>query len=105
MYEHAVHMSFPFFDRVQTGQLISRANSDIRSVQMYLTFAPNILVQCAIAVVAFVYMVQINLGWDGTQSNYKQVSLKGIASNTRDLEIDLLPTRTISGRCPLQACV
>jgi ATP-binding cassette subfamily B protein len=62
MYAHAVHMSFPFFDRVQTGQLISRANSDIRSVQMYLTFAPNILVQCAIAVVAFVYMLQINVG-------------------------------------------
>ena len=33
-------MSFPFYDRVQSGQLISRANSDIRSVQMYMTFAP-----------------------------------------------------------------
>ena len=42
-------MSFPFYDRVQSGQLISRANSDIRSVQMYLTFAPMILVQCSIA--------------------------------------------------------
>ena len=34
-------MSFPFYDRVQSGQLISRANSDIRSVQMYMTFAPD----------------------------------------------------------------
>ena len=34
-------MSFRFYDRVQSGQLISRANSDIRSVQMYLTFAPD----------------------------------------------------------------
>ena len=33
-------MSFTFYDRVQSGQLISRANSDIRTVQMYLTFAP-----------------------------------------------------------------
>jgi ATP-binding cassette subfamily B protein len=61
MYEHLVHMSFPFYDRVQTGQLISRANSDIRSVQMYLTFGPSILVQCAMAVVAFVYMLRINV--------------------------------------------
>ena len=40
MYEHLSRMSFSFYDRVQSGQLISRANSDIRSVQMYLTFAP-----------------------------------------------------------------
>ena len=40
IYEHLTRMSFPFYDRVQSGQLISRANSDIRSVQMYLTFAP-----------------------------------------------------------------
>ena len=54
-------MSFPFYDRVQSGQLISRANSDIRSVQMYLTFAPSILVQCSVAVVAFAYMLSINV--------------------------------------------
>jgi ATP-binding cassette subfamily B protein len=57
IYEHLTRMSFPFYDRVQSGQLISRANSDIRSVQMYLTFAPLILVQCSIAVVAFGYML------------------------------------------------
>ena len=39
MYEHLSRMSFSFYDRVQSGQLISRANSDIRSVQMYLAFA------------------------------------------------------------------
>ncbi len=61
LYEHMAHMSFPFYDRVQTGQLISRANSDIRSVQMYMTFAPMILVQCSIAVVAFGYMLSINV--------------------------------------------
>ncbi len=40
IYEHLTRMSFSFYDRVQSGQLISRANSDIRSVQMYMTFAP-----------------------------------------------------------------
>lgn len=61
MYEHLTRMSFSFYDRVQSGQLISRANSDIRSVQLYLTLGPNILVQCSIALVAFGYMLTINV--------------------------------------------
>jgi ATP-binding cassette, subfamily B, bacterial len=61
MYEHLTRMSFGFYDRVQSGQLISRANSDIRSVQLYLTLGPNILVQCSIALVAFGYMLTINV--------------------------------------------
>ena len=61
IYTHLTKMSFPFYDRVQSGQLILRANSDIRSVQMYLTFAPSILVQCSVAVVAFGYMLSINV--------------------------------------------
>ena len=61
MYEHLSRMSFSFYDRVQSGQLISRANSDIRSVQMYLAFAPSILVQCSVAVLAFAEMLSINV--------------------------------------------
>ena len=61
LYEHFTRMSFPFYDRVQSGQLISRANSDIRSVQMYLTFAPMILVQCSLAIVAFFFMLSISV--------------------------------------------
>lgn len=61
VYRHLSRMSFSFYDRVQSGQLISRANSDIHSVNMYLTFAPSILVQCAVAALAFVYMLSINV--------------------------------------------
>jgi ATP-binding cassette subfamily B protein len=61
IYEHLTTMSFAFYDRVQSGQLISRANSDIRSVQMYMTFAPLIVVQCSIAIVAFGFMLSINV--------------------------------------------
>ncbi len=60
IYEHLTWLSFSFYDRVQSGQLISRANSDIRSVQMYSTFAPLILVQCCIGILAFGFMVRIN---------------------------------------------
>ncbi len=61
IYEHLTRMSFSFYDRVQSGQLISRANSDIRSVNMYMTFAPLILVQSSIAVVAFGFMLTIDV--------------------------------------------
>ena len=60
IYEHLTWMSFSFYDRVQSGQLISRANSDIRSVQMYATFAPLILVQTTIGVLAFAFMLSID---------------------------------------------
>jgi len=57
IYQHLTWLSFSFYDRVQSGQLISRANSDIRSVQMYSIFAPLIIVQCFIGVVAFGFML------------------------------------------------
>jgi ATP-binding cassette subfamily B protein len=60
IYEHLTWLSFSFYDRVQSGQLISRANSDIRSVQMYSTFAPLIIVQCSIGVIAFAFMLSIS---------------------------------------------
>ena len=61
IYEHLSRMSFPFYDRVQSGQLISRGNSDIRQVQMYLAMAPTVFVQCGVAVLAFALMLTINV--------------------------------------------
>ncbi len=61
MYEHFSRLSFSFFDRVQSGQLISRANSDIRSVQMFLTFAPLIGLQMISFGVAFALMIAIHV--------------------------------------------
>jgi ATP-binding cassette, subfamily B, bacterial len=60
IYGHLVRMPYGFYDRVQSGELMSRASSDIRAVQMYLSFGPSILVQCLIAVVAFVLMLSID---------------------------------------------
>ncbi|GAA2499208.1 ABC transporter ATP-binding protein [Winogradskya humida] len=61
VYSHLVRMPFGFFDRVQSGELMSRSSSDIRAVQMYLSFGPSILVQCLIAVVAFGLMLSIDV--------------------------------------------
>ena len=61
IYEHLSRMSFSFYDRVQSGQLISRANSDIRSVQMFLTFAPLVALNFASFGVALVLMLAVNV--------------------------------------------
>jgi ATP-binding cassette subfamily B protein len=60
VYEHLSRLPAGFYDRVQSGQLISRANSDIRSVQMYLAFGPMIILQCMSALLALAIMLTIN---------------------------------------------
>ena len=61
MYQHFTRLSFSFYDRVQSGQLISRANSDIRSVQMFLTFAPLMALNAASFAVAFALMLAVHV--------------------------------------------
>ncbi len=61
LYEHLSGLSFSFYDRTQSGQVISRANSDIRSVQMFLTFAPLISMTSIMFLVALVYMLSIHV--------------------------------------------
>ena len=60
VYEHYMGLSFPFYDAVQVGQLISRANSDVRAVQQYLVMAPTVFVQCAVVLIAFAEMFSLN---------------------------------------------
>lgn len=57
MFRHFAAMSHGFYDKVQTGQLVSRANSDIRAVQMLLAFAPFMLMMMMTFVLAFAFML------------------------------------------------
>ena len=61
LYEHLTKLSFSFYDKTQSGQVISRANSDIRSVQMFLTFAPLISMTSVMFIVALIYMLSIHV--------------------------------------------
>ena len=61
LYEHLSRLSFSFYDRVQSGQIISRANSDIRTVQMFLTFGPLICLTIFSFVAAIGLMASISL--------------------------------------------
>jgi ATP-binding cassette, subfamily B, bacterial len=58
MYRKFSTLSFSYFDKMQSGQLISRANSDIRSVQMFLSFAPTMVISMVTFVVAFGLMAE-----------------------------------------------
>jgi ATP-binding cassette subfamily B protein len=57
MFRHFAAMSHGFYDKVQTGQLVSRANSDIRSVQMLLAFAPFMSMMMLTFMLAFAFML------------------------------------------------
>ncbi|MGI8872864.1 MAG: ABC transporter ATP-binding protein [Egibacteraceae bacterium] len=61
LYAHMGRLSASFYDRVQSGELISRANSDIRSVQMYLTFGPLILLNLVSFAFAFALMLAVHV--------------------------------------------
>ncbi len=61
VFNHLTRMSFGFFDRTQAGQVISRANSDVRSVAMLMQFGPIVLISCLSFVAAFAYMLTIHV--------------------------------------------
>jgi ATP-binding cassette subfamily B protein len=61
VYRHLTRLSFSFYDRIQSGQVISRANADIRSVQMFLAFAPLIMISVLSFFLALAVMLTISV--------------------------------------------
>ena len=61
IYDHLTRLSFSFYDRIQSGQVISRANSDIRSIQLLLAFAPLVVMSFITFAFAFAFMLWINV--------------------------------------------
>lgn len=62
IYNRLTELSFGYWDRIQSGQVISRANTDIRSIQLLFSFGPLIAMQVVLLGFALVVMVSINLG-------------------------------------------
>jgi ATP-binding cassette subfamily B protein len=61
IYEHLTRLSFSFYDSAQSGQLVSRANSDIRALQMFLTFGPLLALNVVSIALALALMVTTSL--------------------------------------------
>ena len=62
IFNHISWLSLSFFDRVQGGQVISRANSDIRAVQMFLVFSPFMVINAFTFVMALGFMLKVHIG-------------------------------------------
>ena len=61
VYEHLSRMSASFYDRSETGQLLARANGDIRAVQMFLNFGPFMVLSLASLLIALVLMLTVSV--------------------------------------------
>ena len=61
VYERLTELSFSYWDRTQTGQVISRANSDIRSIQLLFAFAPLVATQMVMLIMGTAAMVLLSL--------------------------------------------
>ena len=61
LYDHLTTLSFSYYDRTQSGQVISRANSDIRSIQLLLAYGPLIMMSGLAFVLAFGFMLTIHV--------------------------------------------
>jgi ABC-type multidrug transport system fused ATPase/permease subunit len=66
LYSHFLRLSFGFYDRSQTGQLMSRATMDLQSVRFFLGyglifFAQHVVTIVVVTIVLFVYSWQLAL--------------------------------------------
>ncbi len=66
LYSHFLRLSFGFYDRSQTGQLMSRATIDLQSVRFFLGyglifFAQHVVTVLLVTAVLFVYSWQLAL--------------------------------------------
>jgi ABC-type multidrug transport system fused ATPase/permease subunit len=66
LYSHFLRLSFGFYDRSQTGQLMSRATIDLQSVRFFLGyglifFAQHVVTVVIVTAVLFVYSWQLAL--------------------------------------------
>jgi ABC-type multidrug transport system fused ATPase/permease subunit len=61
-YDHLQGMSFAYFDKAQTGQLMSRATVDIEAVRTFISMGLLQLFQTAFLTVGIVYLL-ISLNW------------------------------------------
>lgn len=57
IFARLTELSFSYWDRVQSGQIISRANTDIRSIQLLFAFGPLIAMQLVLLAMALVVML------------------------------------------------
>ena len=72
VYAKLLRLSFGFYDRHQTGQLMSRATVDLQGVRFFLGYGLIFFFQNAFTVVGvgiFVFLISWKLGWSRWRSH------------------------------------
>ncbi|MEE9280265.1 MAG: ABC transporter ATP-binding protein [Myxococcota bacterium] len=87
IYQHLTRLSFSFYDRTQTGQLISRANSDIRATLMFLGMLPMLGMAVLTFFIALGLMVYVHL----TLALLAVLTLPGVYFVSARMRSDLFP--------------
>ncbi len=85
LYGHLLRLSFRFFDRFQTGQLMSRATADLQHVRFFLGYGLIFLTQHVLTVVG-VTVILLVLDW--------QLALVALAITPAVLAVAFLFSRT-----------
>ncbi|HMJ77755.1 MAG TPA: ABC transporter ATP-binding protein [Iamia sp.] len=60
LFAHLIRLSFPFHDRTATGQLMSRANTDLQQLQNFFSIIPLAIANVVTVLAAAVILVLIN---------------------------------------------
>jgi len=61
LFAHVVRLSFPYHDQSPTGQLMSRANTDLQQVQNFVVLVPLTVANVVTVVASAVILVRIDL--------------------------------------------
>ncbi len=61
VFDHLSRLSASFYDTTETGQLLARANGDIRAVQMFLNFGPFMVLSLTTLVFAVGLMLTVSI--------------------------------------------
>ena len=61
IYEKLMKISYGFFTSASTGEIVSRANSDVRSIQRFLLFVPYTIMVFMTFFLSVLYMLSINI--------------------------------------------
>ncbi|QYG93961.1 ABC transporter ATP-binding protein [Iamia sp. SCSIO 61187] len=89
LFAHLIRLSFPFHDRTATGQLMSRANTDLQQLQNFFSIIPLALANVVTVLATAVILVTIN----PLLTLLSLGALPFLVVLTRKMSADLFPTQ------------
>ena len=92
VYQHLTRLSYSYWDRTQTSQVISRANSDIHSIQLIFAFAPVMLIQAVMLVMGVAAMLTLSV----TLTAVAMLPLPLVVYNSLQLRSRVMPLSQVT---------